>query len=379
MCKLSYRYKYRIYPNSHQETLMNKTLELCRYVYNETLAYRKDKYEKENISISKYDTNKLLPIWKIKNIQLQNIHSQVLADVQERVDLAFRFFFQRAKKGQTPGYPRFKGVGNYDSFCYPQISNGATRIKENKLYLSKIGSIKIELHREIPESCKIKRITIKRESNKWFAIFSCEENQENKIHNKENIVGIDLGCKNFITLSDGNQVENPKFLKQSMKKIKRYSRKLSEKKKGSPERIKTKKVLNQVYKKIKNQRSDFLHKVSKNLTDNYKNIVFEDLNINSMIENKPWTSLNRSILDSGWGIFVNFCIYKAERAGGRVIKVNPKNTTKMCSRCGNLIEKDLSERIHRCSCGLEIDRDLNASINILRLGQKSLAKSLEVK
>ena len=374
MRKISY--KFRLYPNSHQETLMKKTLELCRYIYNETLSYRRDKYEKENISISKFDTNKFLPLWKKDKPELENIHSQVLQNVQERVDLAFRAFFQRIKKGQKPGYPRFKGLGQYDSFCYPQPKDNCP--KNNLLKIFKIGFVKIDLHREIPEICKIKRITIKRECDKWFAVFSCEENENNKIHLKENIVGIDLGCKNFITLSDGTQVENPKFLKQSMKKIKRYSRKLSEKKKGSPERIKTKKVLNQVYKKIKNQRSDFLHKTSKNLVENYKNIVFEDLNIDEMLENRPWRNLNRTILDSGWGIFVKMCIYKAERAGGRIIKVNPKNTTKMCSRCGNLIEKDLSERIHKCSCGLEIDRDLNASINILRLGQKSLAKSLEV-
>jgi putative transposase len=362
-------YKFRLYPTSHQETLFKETLELCRWTFNETLATRKNAWETEQKSFSKYDTNKLLPPWKKVKPELSNVHSQVLQNVQERVDLAFRGFFLRLKKGDKPGYPRFKGFGRYDSFCYPQYKNDS--IGEDSVYLPKIGDVDILFHRQLPSGSIVKRLTVKREGNAWYATFSVEEN-ETKTKCGSGTVGIDLGCKTFITLSDGKKVKNPKFLKKSLKRIQKAQRKLYKQKKGTKERAKAKKVVGKIYDKVNNQRSDFLHKVSRELVNKYEVLVFEDLNIKQMIESKPWHNLNRTILDSSWDKFVFLCSYKAENAGGKVVKVNPKNTTKMCSRCGTLVVKGLEERVHSCSCGLVMDRDLNASINILRLGQKSL-------
>jgi len=370
MYKISY--KFRLNPTSHQETLLKGTLELCRWTFNETLATRKNAWESEQKSFSKYDTYNLLPNWKKTKPELSNVHSQVLQNVQERVDLAFRAFFLRLKKGEKPGYPRFKGFGRYDSFCYPQYKKDS--VGEDSIYLSKIGDVEILFHRQLPSSSIVKRLTIKKEGDSWYAIFSVEESEKKEKCGK-GIVGIDLGCKTFITLSDGNKVENPKFLKKSLKRIQKAQRKLSKQEKGTKERAKARKVVGKVYQKVNNQRSDFLHKTSRKLVDKYESLVFEDLDIKQMIESKPWHNLNRTIMDSSWDKFVFLCSYKAENAGGKVIKVNPKNTTKMCSRCGVLVVKDLSERVHSCSCGLVMDRDLNASINILRLGQKSLASA----
>lgn len=370
-------YKFRLQPTAAQETLLKQTLELCRWTYNETLATRKTAWETEKKAISRYDTNKLLPEWKTKKPELSEVYSQVLQNVQERVDLAFRSFFQRVKKGDTPGYPRFKGFGGYDSVTYPQYGNGVA-LNDEGLHLSKIGLVPVVLHREISTTAAIKRVTIKREVDKWFAVFSVEEESKTGKCGK-GAVGIDLGCKTFITLSDGTTVENPKFLGKAMKKIAKAQRKLARQAKGTPERAKARKVLGKVFQKVNNQRSDFLHKTSKKLVNKYAVLVFEDLDIKQMIESKPWHALNRTILDASWDRFVNFCTYKAENAGGKVITVNPKNTTKMCSRCGALVEKDLSCRVHSCPvCSLKIDRDLNASINILRRGQSSLVASQKV-
>lgn len=369
-------YKFRLRPTAAQETLLKRSLELCRWTYNETVATRKATWETEKKSISRWDTNKLLPKWKELKPELSEVYSQVLQNVQERVDLAFRAFFQRAKKGEKPGYPRFKSIGCYDSLTYPQYGSGGVVLNDDGLHLSKIGSVEVVLHREIPAFAVIKRVTIKREVNRWCAVFSVEEPDSSKKRHGKGTVGVDLGCRTFIVLSDGSKVENPKFLSKAMKRIAKIQRKLANQPKGTPSRAKARRVLGKVFKKVNNQRSDFLHQTSRRLVSKYEVLVFEDLNIKGMIESKPWHSLNRSILDSAWGSFVSLCSYKAENAGGKVVTVNPKNTSKMCSRCGALVEKDLTERTHHCPiCSLKIDRDLNASLNILRLGQQSLVRT----
>ena len=367
-------YKFNLRPTSAQETLLEKSLELCRWTYNETLATRKNAWEQEQKSIRKYDTYNLLPKWKTAKPELSTVHSQVLQNVQERVDLAFRAFFQRVKKGDKPGYPRFKGFGRYDSFTFPQYGFGIA-LKDDGLHLSKIGVVEITLHRQIPSDAKIKRITIKREVNQWFAVFFVEIPELAKKTHGKGIVGIDLGCKTFAVLSDGNNIENPKFLKQALKKISKSQRRLAKQAKGTPEREKAKKVVGKVYRKVNNQRSNFIHQESRKLVNKYETLVFEDLDIKQMVEQRPWHALNRTIIDAAWDKFVFTCSYKAENAGGKVIKVNPKNTTKTCSRCGAIVDKDLSCRTHLCPiCGLKIDRDWNSSINILRRGQSSLVR-----
>lgn len=364
-------YKFRLQPTAAQKTALAESLELCRWVYNETLATRKNAWEIQKKSFSKYETNKLLPGWKQDRPELVRVYSQVLQNVQERVDLAFRAFFQRAKRGEKPGYPRFKGVGRYRSITYPQYGNGAS-LTEGALHLSKIGTVRVHLHREIPTNASIKRVTVKREVDEWYAIFAVEIPEQAHKGCGQGIVGIDVGCKAFVTMSDETSVENPKFLSKAAKKISKAQRKLQRQPKGTPKRAKARKVLGKVYQKVGNQRRDFLHKTSRQLVNKYHTLVFEDLDIQDMVQQRPWPALNKAILGAAWATFVFMCSYKAENAGGKVITVNPRNTTKECSRCGALVDKELHERVHSCSCGLSIDRDLNASINILRRGQSSL-------
>jgi len=368
---LKRNYNFRLKPTAAQNRLMASTLELCRWTYNETLGLRKKAWEEEKKTLSGYDTMRFLPKWKREKPELKEAHSQVLTNVHERVDLAFRAFFRRAKNGENPGYPRFKGEGWYKSFTYPQ---SGFSLQGNVLHLSKIGDVAVVLHRQLPQASTVKRLTIKREVDKWYAIFSVQQPESGTARCcGKGIVGIDLGCTSFVTLSNGKKVKNPKFAKKAEKRLKKAHRKISRAEKASAQRRKARKVLQKVSQKVSNQRNDFLHKTSRKLVSTYETLVFEDLKVQDMIEAKPWRALNRSIMDSSWDRFVNMCSYKAESAGGRVITVNPRNTTKMCSRCGALVEKDLSERIHSCPlCGLKMDRDLNAAINILRLGHQSL-------
>ena len=363
-------FKYRIYPTKSQRSRMERTLDLCRWVYNQTLAYRKNAWEQDNKSVSKFETYNKLPEWKVEKPELTEVHSQVLQNVQERVDLAFKAFFRRVKSGEKPGYPRFKGKGWYDSFTFPQ---SGFKLASGKLRLSKIGDVKIRLHR--PIEGKIKRLTIRRTSTgKWFACFSVEIDDPPKPPWKDgSMVGIDVGLESFATLSNGEKIDNPRFFRSEEKALAKAQKRLSKCEKGSPERRKALKVVQRIHERIANRRYNFAHQVSHNLVERFGLIAFEDLSIANMLKNH---CLAKSISDAAWRMLVITTSYKAESAGSMVVLVDPKNTSQLCSRCGLKVPKSLSDRVHECpQCGLVMDRDENAAINILRLGLQSLPKA----
>jgi putative transposase len=327
----------------------------------------------EGKSISKYETHNLLPAWKAEKPELNEVFSQSLQNVQERVDLAVKAFFRRVKAGEKPGYPRFRGMGWYDSFTYPQKGFS---LDFDKLHLSKIGEVKIKLHREIEG--KIKRLTIRRSATgKWFACFSVEMGVAPSPPWKDgSVVGIDVGLESFATLSNGEKIANPRFFRDEENELARVQRKLSKSPKGTIERKAALKVVERVHERIANKRYDFAHRLSRGLVDRFGLIAFEDLNINGMLHNH---CLAKSISDVAWNMLVTVTSYKAASAGSIVVLVDPRNTSKMCSRCGLLVEKSLSDRVHNCpQCGLSMDRDQNAAMNILRLGLQSVGvKSVE--
>lgn len=362
-------FRYRIYPTKAQKTIMNNTLELCRWTYNETLALRKNAWKLEQKNIGYYDSKKMLPEWKKEKPELKTVHSQVLQDVTKRVDLAFQAFFRRVKTGENAGYPRFRGYGRYDSFTYTQLGFS---LCSDRLTLSKIGDIKIKLHR--PVEGKIKNVNVRKTpTGKWFVSFVVETDTPLELEKTGLSVGVDVGIKRFLTLSDGNYISNPKFFVTEEKSLAKAQRKLSKLEKGTPERAKALKAVQRVYERISNKREDFIQKVSLNLVKNYDLIIFEDLNIKDMIKNHK---LSKHIADAAWNKLVITTSYKAEWAGKRVELVNPCNTSQMCSGCGEIVKKELSERIHSCPyCGLTLDRDHNAAINIMRLGLQSLRDS----
>jgi putative transposase len=359
-------YKFRLYPTKAQITKLERTLELCRQVYNETLAYRRDKYEQEHVSVSSYATHNLLPVWKKNAPELKDVFSQTLQEVQERVELAFRAFFRRVKNGENPGYPRFKGYGWYDSFTYPQMG---FNLAGDKLTLSKIGDVYVLAHREVEGN--VKRVTIRRNSNgKWYASLTVECERTVMLKDQMPAIGIDMGLTTFATLSNGDKIRNPRFFRKEENELAKAQRRLSKLEKASPQRIKVIRVVRRVHERIANKRYDFVHKLSRALVSKYGLIVFEDLNIKGMVKNH---CLAKSIIDASWNMLFTVTKYKAESAGTTVIMVNPANTTKMCSRCGTLVDMELNDRTYECPrCGLTTDRDENAAINILRLGLQSV-------
>jgi putative transposase len=365
-------FRYRLYPTNAQGTKLNTTLELCRKIYNDTLALRKNMWEQDQISISYFETSNHLTQWKKERPELKQVFSQVLQNCQMRVDLAFKGFFRRIRAEKSPGYPRFRGKGRYDSFTYPQKGFS---ISEDTVYLSKIGNVKVKLHRPIEGA--VKTVTVRRHSTgKWFICFSVEIDPVIPPFIDGKVLGVDVGLESFVTLSNGEKIENPRFFRVEEKNLGKAQRKHSKCEKGTPERKKALKIVERIHERIANKRTNFIHQISRKLVDQYGIICFEALKIKNLLKNRY---LAKSIGDVSWGMLVRITQNKAEWAGSKLILVDPKNTSQMCSKCGVLVKKRLSTRTHRCPhCGLVMDRDQNAAINILRLGLQSLGRqSLE--
>jgi len=360
-------YKFRMYPTRQQARQLDQTLDTCRRLYNLALADRKAAYEVEGISRSYEDQAALLTVER-KNGNFTGIYAHCLQDVLRRLDKAFKAFFRRVKAGEKPGYPRFKGVGWYKSFTYPDSETGY-KLEGSKLTLSKIGAIRIFKHREVEG--KTKTGTIKKDHlGRWFAVLVTEIEDVPAIEAKT-AIGVDVGLKSLITTSTGEAIEYPRYYVQAEKKLAATQRSLSRKKKGSANRRKAKVKVAKISNRIQNLRDEFLHQVSRKLVDSADIIVFENLNINGMLKNHH---LAKHIQDHAWGKLIQFTKSKAAKAGKVVELVDARYTSQKCSQCGIMVPKTLAERTHACpNCGLEIDRDLNASLNIRTLGLRGRA------
>ncbi len=354
-------FKYRLYPNKAQQQIMDETLEHCRLLYNRLLAERKEAYEKFGHTLSYVAQANSFPARKQAIPALTSVHSQVLQDVAKRLDKAFQAFFRRVKNGEKPGYPRFKSLGRYHSFTYPQ---GGYAVREGRLHLSKIGDIKIKLHRPIEGT--IKTCTIVAKNGEYYATFSCEVDTQ-PLAATNTAVGVDLGIKHLLVTSDGACFDHPQALRKVERQLKRLQRAVSRKKKGSRRRKKAVRRLAKAHEHVANQRRDTAHKIARHLVNIYGLIVFEDLNAQGLLKNHH---LAKSIADAGWHQLVQVTTYKAARAGRRVVLVDPRYTSQDCSTDGCTYRKTdltLAVRMWQCpECGVWHDRDINAAQNILQ-------------
>jgi putative transposase len=352
-------YKFKLKPTKRQEADFEQWLDVCRELYNAGLQERRDAYQISGTSINYHIQAMQLPQIKVLREDVGQVSAQVLQDVLRRLSITFDAFFRRCAEGETPGYPRFKSQYRYNSFTFPQMK-GAFRIKGGRLRLSKIGKVKIIQHR--PIEGEIKTCTIKREVDSWYAVFAVEESHLPFIPRTGEAIGIDIGIENYATLSTGEIIENPKYLRKAEKRLKTSQRRLSRRKRKSERRKKAARLLAKQHLKIKRQRIDFFHKLSLQLIREFDEIAVEDLNIAGLVKNHH---LAKSISDAAWGTFILILTSKAENAGRRVWKVPPHFTSQDCSACGNRVRKSLAVREHRCvECGLVLHRDHTAAMNI---------------
>jgi putative transposase len=362
--------KYRIYPTHKQQTLLDIQLEEMRWLYNHCLAERKNAYEQTGKSPGLYDQQKTFPQLKASRPTLLNCNAQSLQNVAVRVDLAFQAYFRRVKAGEKEvGYPRFKGYGRYDSITFPQAESSC-EVKNGKLKVSKIGNVTIKLHR--PIEGKVKTATLTRSSTgKWYVCFSLEVVPKRLPPNSKQ-VGIDVGLKTFASMSDGTEIANPRFFRKEENELAKVQRKLSKEVKGTPERRFRGKAVARVHERTGWKRDNFSHQNSRKIVNSFGLIAVEDLNVNRMVHNH---CLSKSIHDAAWSGFFSMLRSKAEEAGYTFIAVNPAYTSQTCSKCGHrrLDKLTLSERVFTCpECSLHLDRDLNASLNILALGLQGI-------
>ena len=357
-------FKFRIYPNRKQEKRLELCLDQACFLYNQLLDIHQQIYLGEERTLSQFDMNYL-----VKDFETKNLNSRIKQNISKRISDTFKHFFRRVRNGEKPGFPNFHKRVFYKSITFPQYRQEI--YPNNRLYVSKIGMIKIVKHREIEG--QIKTLTIKKENDEWYATFSCNnvpiERQEIKF--KSEVEGIDVGINNFLVCSNGEKVDNPKFLRKSERKLKRVQRRLSRKKKGSKNRKKARIKLNIQHTKIRRQREDFHKKLARQLAREIKYIGIEDLNIQGMLKNHY---LAKSITDAGWGAFFSYLKYYKTIFEGEIIKTGRfEPTTKTCSDCSHKQKMSLGDRIFECeNCGMVKDRDLNASINIKKLTIKKL-------
>lgn len=352
-------YKFRLYPSKQQETILFQHLEVSRQIWNSLLEKSKRKYEEERRFHSKSELQQM--------VKGSPLFSQTAQAVCHRLHAAIKAKVRAKQQGRKCGFPRFKAPDRAKSLHYPQFGFSL----EKKLKITPFGEIAIKNHREI--SGKIKTLTIKRESSgKWFAIFCVENGAAPAKMNYGSNVGIDLGLKNFAALSDGRLIGNPRHLKKREEKLSLLQRRLSRKKKGSRNRQRAKLKAARAYEKLANVRHDFLHKTANSLLSSYSLIALEELRAQEMAQR----DFGKWINDAAWRKFSHILAYKAESAGCRVVFVNPRGTTQECSSCGEVVPKTLRDRRHSCPvCGLNNDRDINASINILNRATAGIAGS----
>ncbi len=387
-------YQYQLRPSIQQCEIIDNTLDMLRCQYNYQLAQRFDWYEQNRCSIDRCPLVCHLPELKEKPtktsqekslVQLKKdrpwykkIHSQVLQAVSDKVDKAMNRWLKGDCNGKKSGRPRFKGVGQYKTFTYKQFKQH--HFVSNKITLSKIGDVKVIVHRPIPDGFAIKTVSITKKANGYYVTLSLDDKTVPTIKpdfNPDNSVGIDMGLIDFYVDSDNNRVAAPKHLRKAERKLKSAQRKVSRRRKGSNRRKKAICKLGIQHKKVADARKDFHFKTAKKLLNKYDVVVVEKLNIKGLAQ----TKLAKSINDAGWGKFISILTNKAENAGLVVIGVNPNGTSQSCSSCGHKVKKSLSVRMHNCPvCHTSICRDLNAAINIKNraVGHPVLKSSVNV-
>jgi putative transposase len=355
--------KYRIYPTRKQQDSLWRQSNLLTRLYNKFLEQKIEAYKKNGVNIKRFELQSQLPEIKKENPEYKEIHSQVLQQVPKRLSETFDAFFSRGY-----GFPNFRSSRFFFGLIFPQ--NTGCRIVDNKLVIGK-EKIKMIQHRPLPENIKTR--TIKRSTdNKWFLCVSFE-NQSSPQIEKQKVLGVDLGLKNIVYCSDGHSIKNKNHTKYFDGKIAKLQNEQSKCKRGSRQYRRIRKTINRLYGQKTRKTRDFLHKVSHTLVHKDFDIIgLEKLEPKRMTEQSNWHGMNKSIRNSQFSLLSNFIKYKAENEGKRVVFVNPKHTSKKCSACGKKHQMELWNREMNCECGNRMDRDYNASINIMNLARASL-------
>ena len=364
-------FKYRLIPTKAQSVFLSGELRDACSLYNAALEERIGAWKTCHKSISYYDqANQLKAMRADGCLTLANF--SCCQDVLRRVNKTFSAFFARCKRGDKPGFPRYRSARRYDSITFPSYGDGCRLLDTGKLRIQGAGHIKVNLHR--PLEGVVKTVTIKREAGHWFACFSVERGAQ-PLPASDRATGIDVGLDSFAVLADGTEIQNPRHYRNAEARLRRCQRKVARRKKGGNRRRKAVRLLQRAHVHVGNQRRDFQHKESRKLVNEYGVIAVEDLNVKGLASGM----LAKSVHDAGWSMFVAMLTYKAEDAGRRVVKVDPRGTSQTCVG-GASVRKSLADRWHDChACGLSASRDhVSARIILSRAGTLPSGVNVEV-
>lgn len=368
-------FQFRLRPNVTQAALLGLILTDNCETFNAALQERRDAWKLQRKSITYRNQQDEITTLR-KDQAFSWMACDIMRDPLRRVDRAFKAFFRRCKAGEKPGFPRFRSRHRYDSFTF-----GRAVCRERSIKIPNVGDIRARGGRPIIGKPKV--CTVKREGKRWIASVVCDVGaaQEKCVVSKA--VGIDVGLTTLVSLSDGTQIENPRWTRKHEARIVAASRKLALKQRRSKNRLRAREALRRAHQRAADARKNYLHHVSKWLIANYDLIAYEDLKIGNMARSAKGTvedpgtniaqkaGLNRSIMDAAWGQLIYQISYKAESAGRYAIAVNPSGTSIRCSGCGERVPKTLADRQHNCACGVSLDRDHNAALNIRALGMSA--------
>jgi len=358
-------YRYRLYPNKKQAKLLDKTLDLHRQLYNMALDQRQYVWRARKRSLNYYDqANQIKELRPGTDFALLNYSS--MQRTLRRLDTAFAAFFAGG------GFPRFKAKDRWASVTYT-FGDGIGFAKNGRLRVQNVGNVRIFQHRDIPDEAKIKtaQIVRQRATGAWFVTFSLDLPDPEFGPHAGGPVGVDLGVTTVAALSTGELIKAPRPLREAERELRVKQRRLSRRKRGSTGRKKAARQVGRAHLRVANQRLDFNHKLARRLADEFSLIAVEDLNILGLSKSR----LAKSVHDSAWGQLLALLRYKAERTGAEIVSIDPRYTSQACSCCGSIVPKNLSVRVHHCpDCGLTLDRDVNAAINILNRALRARAE-----
>jgi putative transposase len=359
-------YRYELKPNIQQRLLLAKHAGAARFTYNWGLQKRIDLYNTEKKFINAIEQHRQLNLLKTSEFSwMYEVSKCAPQEALRDLDRAFRNFFQRVKKGETAGFPKFKKKGIKDRFRL----TGSIRVGDKFVQLPRLGKIRLKEKPAVVE--RILSATVSRQADRWFVSITVEKEIPQPSSIKGKALGLDLGIQAFVTTSDGLKILSPRPLQRAIRRLERLSKQHSRKEKGSKNRIKSAFKLSRLHRKIGNQRCDFQHKVSTQLTKTTPLLVVEDLSVKEMLQKR---GLSRQISDMGWSQFIRMLEYKANWYGSKLAKA-PRYfaSTKTCSCCGNILEKmSLNIRTWYCDgCGSKHDRDVNAAKNLLKIYTES--------
>lgn len=354
-------YRYRLLPTKRQHRALEAILESQRELYNAALEERIGAYRRAGVARTYMDQTKALTEWRQSDPDGRALPVSLQRATLKRLDEAYKSFFRRLKVGAKAGFPRFRGKGWFDSFGFREFY-GIT-LKSGRLrFRGMPGSLRIHLHRTMPKEAILRSCIFRRDVKGWDITFAVAVGAA-PLRTTCRAVGVDLGLKTFAAISDGTLIPSLGAARRGERRLRAAQRALARKKRGSRSRSKARTTVARCHAAIARQRANHLHQASAQLVSNFDLIAVEALNVDALAR----SGLAKAVHDASWARFISMLRYKAERAGARLIEVDCRNTTQNCAGCGTRVPKALGDRHHDCPhCGLSIDRDLNAALNVLR-------------